>query len=238
MGAGEGGGRNPRAHLSPTRADKSVPPALSQEEQSQWEQLDELDALGSASSALNAATEGADKGGATPPNFVRRAERAARWQRPWVRVLLSFLALLLALALAGQWAWRQRDYLAVAHPQLAPWLEQACALLGDKLQAWHHIDAVKVEASGFNKVNAQEFRISVHLRNTTSLPVATPSVLLSLNNSDGQTVVRRVFSPAELGLPSSTLAAREQYMGNALVEVMDNDLSHAIVDYQMLIFYP
>ena len=172
------------------------------------------------------------------PSFVRRAEKAAKWQRPWVRVSLSLLALLLALALAGQWTWRQRDYLAVAHPQLAPWLEQACTLLGCKLEAWHHIDAVKVEASGFNKVNEQQFRINVHLRNATAFPVATPSVLLSLTNSDGQTLLRRVFSPAELGLPSSTLAAREQYMGNALVEVTDNDLSNAIASYEMDIFYP
>jgi hypothetical protein len=34
------------------------------------------------------------------------------------------------------------------------------------------------------------------------------------------------------------LAAQEQYMGNALVEVLDNELSNAIVDYQMLVFYP
>lgn len=202
-------------------------PQLNAQENDEWERLDALD---------DAPGPGAR--GQKAPSFVRRAEKAARWQRPWVRVLLYLLALLLALALAGQWAWRQRDYLALAYPQAQPWLERGCLALGCKLAAWHSIDAIKVEASGFNKVQDQQFRINVHLRNTAALPVATPSVLLSLSNADGQTVLRRVLSPAELGLPSSILAAREQYMGNALVEVLDNELSNAIVDYQMLVFYP
>ena len=77
-----------------------------------------------------------------------------------------------------------------------------------------------------------------HLRNAAKWPVATPAVFLSLKNSDGQVLVKRVFLPAELGLPSSTLAAREEYIGNALLDVADNELSNAIADYEMKVFYP
>ena len=172
------------------------------------------------------------------PNFVRRAEKAARWQQPWVRVLLWLLLLLLLLALAGQWAWRSRDYLAVAYPQLRPSLEQACGIMACKISAWHDVDALKVESSGFSKVREQQFRLNIHLRNAAKWPVATPAVFLSLKNSDGQVLVKRVFLPAELGLPSSTLAAREEYIGNALLDVADNELSNAIADYEMNLFYP
>jgi len=212
-------------------ADKPGRTGWNAQDEAEWEHLDALDDAGSHAGAASSTAS-------KQPSFVRRAESAARWQRPWVRALLWLLVLLLALALAGQWAWRQRDYLAVAHPQSKPWLEQACALLGCKLAAWHDIDAIKVESSGFNKVREQAFRVNVHLRNAAAWPVATPSVLLSLSNADGQTVLRRVFSPAELGLPSSTLAPGEPYMGNALVDVLDNELSNAIIDYQMLVFYP
>jgi hypothetical protein len=172
------------------------------------------------------------------PGFVRRAEKAARWQQPWVRVLLWLLLLLLLLALAGQWAWRSRDYLAVAYPQLRPSLEQACGIMACKISAWHDVDALKVESSGFSKVREQQFRLNIHLRNAAKWPVATPAVFLSLKNSDGQVLVKRVFLPAELGLPSSTLAAREEYIGNALLDVADNELSNAIADYEMKVFYP
>ena len=140
--------------------------------------------------------------------------------------------------LAGQWAWRSRDYLAVAYPKLRPSLEQACGVLQCKIQAWHSIDAVQLESSGFSKVREQQFRLTLHVRNAKSWPVATPALLLTLNNSDGQTLLKRVFTPAELGLPSSTLAAGEDYTGNLLVDVTDNDLSNAVADYQMLLFYP
>jgi hypothetical protein len=220
-------------------APRKNPHALSQQEHEEWEALDDLDHLGEAAAhqGVKRGEKGGQKNGKSP-SFVRRAEKAARWQRPWVRVLLSLLALLLMAALAAQMAWRQRDYLAVAHPQLRPWLEQACTLAGCKLGAWHDIDVVKVESSAFNKAGEQQFRVSINLRNAAAWPVATPSVLLSLSNADGQIVLRRVFSPAELGLPSSTLALDQQYTGSALLDVADNELSNAIVDYQMMVFYP
>jgi hypothetical protein len=213
---------------------------LTPDEHAQWEELDELDALDDISDATHLGTQSQAQEQKIPkaPSFIRRAEKAARWRRPWVRAVLALIALLLVLALAGQWAWRQRDYLALAYPQLRPSLEKSCLVLGCKLGTWHDIDAIKVEASAFKKVQDQQFRVNINLRNAAALPVATPAVLLSLTNADGQTLVRRVFSPADLGLPSSILAPREEYIGNALVDVTDNELSNAIVDYQVLVFYP
>jgi len=66
---------------------------------------------------------------APTPEFIRRAEHAARWRHPARRGLLAAAALLLVALLGGQIALHYRDHVAAAWPDTQPWLQAAAALL-------------------------------------------------------------------------------------------------------------
>ncbi len=194
-----------------------------------------------ADTVIQAEAEDGPEADAAPvlPSFVREAERAARWQRPWVRAVLGLAAVGLLLALALQYVWFKRDYLAAQRPALRPALAQMCAVLGCELAPWQAVQALRVEAAGFHKLTEQRYRLTVHLSNRETAPVATPHVLLMLRNVDGQDVIKRHFAPADLGLPSSTLAPEQEYRGAALLELQGGaEWAKAVQDYEVELLYP
>ena len=62
------------------------------------------------------------------PEFVRRAQRRASWERPMVRFALGLLALVLLAGLAAQGAHQFRDTIAARWPDTKPALQAWCAL--------------------------------------------------------------------------------------------------------------
>ena len=172
------------------------------------------------------------------PEFIRAAQRRAYWRKPGVRLTLYVLALLLTLALALQVVVFKRDYIAAAAPQSKPYLTQLCAYLACTVEPWRSTQSLILDESSFSKVRDTQYRVSVGLRNKARVPVATPHILLSLNDQDGQVLVRRVFKPNELGLPTHNLNASAEVSGQAVVEIENNELANEIVGYKLLIFYP
>ena len=61
------------------------------------------------------------------PEFVRRAERDARWRSPAMRGALSVISVVLLLLLGAQVAYHHRDELAARSPWAADLLGAACA---------------------------------------------------------------------------------------------------------------
>ena len=172
------------------------------------------------------------------PAFIRAAQRRAYWQKPSVRFVLYVLALLLTLGLALQIIVFKRDYIAAAQPQSKPYLTQLCAYLACSIEPWRSTKSLLLDESSFSKVRDTQYRVSIGLRNKARVPVATPHILLSLNDQDGQVLVRRVFKPNELGLPAQSLNASAEISGQAVVEIENNELANEIVGYKLLIFYP
>lgn len=177
------------------------------------------------------------------PSFVRRAERAARWRRPWVRAALALASVLLGLTLAGQWVWAERDLVAARHPALRPALASACALLGCELRAPRLLEALRVESSGIARVDKSDlYRLTVALRNLRGHDVALPAFELALTDTQGQLIARRVLSAAELG------ARGAQLNGNAemtLQNTLQVSLGAAagggapvVAGYTIELFYP
>lgn len=181
----------------------------------------------------------ADSPDASPsvvPSFVRQADRRAFWRRPGVRFLLGLLLLLATMALGAQWTYTERDRIAAQWPQTRPALERLCELAGCEVSALRRIDAVVIDGSSFTRLRADAYRLGIVLKNTATLDVAMPSIELTLTDTQDQTVVRRVLSPADLGA-GALLGAGAEWNGNVPL-ALDATQGPRVAGYRVLAFYP
>ena len=145
---------------------------------------------------------------AAKPSFVASADRAAKWRRPQVRLGLLLLGLLALLGLAAQVSHEYRNLLAAAWPESRPWLEQACVPLGCKVEAAQAIDSLAVESSGLVRVEKSNlYRLQVALRNRAGIDLAVPALDVTLTDSQGALIARKVLRMADLGVAQATIGA-------------------------------
>jgi len=170
-------------------------------------------------------------------SFVRQGRRRAYWRRPFVRLVLALFVLALGAALALQVAYQDRDRLAVAQPGLRPVLEHMCAFLQCKLEPPRQIESIAIDSSGFNRLRGDTYRLSFTLRNTGPVQVAAPAMELTVTDSQDQTLVRRVLTPAELGDPNHVIPAAGEWSRTVGV-VLDTGGSPRVAGYRLLAFYP
>lgn len=172
---------------------------------------------------------------AAKPDFLRRAERAERWRRPWVRALLGLGVLLGLGGLAGQVLHEYRDLAAARYPQLRPLLEQGCAWLDCRVGAARAIDSLAVESSGLVRVEGSElYRLNVVLRNRAGIPLALPALDLALTDRQGRLIARKVLRPGELGATAETLdAGAETTLAGTL-----RAANGPVAGYTVELFYP
>jgi len=169
-----------------------------------------------AEAGIEINSEPADDAASAPPpvaapEFLRQAERKARWHRPRTVVALSLLCLLLGLALALQAAVHFRDLLATVAPQTRPALQALCELAGCGVEPLRRIDDVVIESSALTSApNGSAVRLSVVLRNRGPLPLAIPSIELTLTDPAGQMLARRALSPSNFGVTTGTLPAASE----------------------------
>lgn len=173
------------------------------------------------------------------PSFVRRADRAARWQQPRLRAGLAAVVLLGLLGLLAQAGHSYRDLLAARWPATQPLLARACAALGCTVQPPRLIDALVVDSSGLLRVErSRVYKLSVTLRNRDLLPVALPALDLVLTDTQGRLVARRVLSLAELGQTQTSLAAGAELVLQATLQAPETDPGGSVAGYTIEIFYP
>lgn len=169
------------------------------------------------------------------PAFLQQAERAARWQRPGVRIALGLGCMLLAGLAVAQAAIAWRDPLAAHQPVLQPVLAALCQPLGCRVEPLRRIDRLAVESSGLTRVEgAPLYRLSVVLRSRADTAVRLPALDLQLSDAQGATITRRVLQPAELGVAGATIAAGQELPMQALLSAGDKRLA----GYTVEIFYP
>lgn len=169
------------------------------------------------------------------PEFVRQAERAALWRRPWVRALLGSAASLLVALLLGQAAYHYREPLAARSPTLAPALQAGCEWLGCRIGSPRALDHIRLDASDLSRTpQDQVLRFTADLHNTADHAVRTPALDLSFTDSLGQVVSRKVLLPAELGARGEAMAAGGQWRVDARLAVGDL----RIAGYTVEVFYP
>ena len=129
-------------------------------------------------------------GPAPTPEFVRRADRAARWRHPARRGTLAARRLCCWLALlGGQVALHYRDRVAAAWPAAQPGLQAACSLLGCRVEAPRRIDSLNVDSSGLVRMqDSPLYRLSLVVQNKAATAVRMPAIDLALTDSQGQTM--------------------------------------------------
>ena len=170
------------------------------------------------------------------PSFLRAALWRARWESRPVRLALVASALLLSCTLVAQATWHFRDVVAARWPSTRPGLSQACAWAGCRLEFPRRIDDISVESSSLSPANdGAAYKLSVVLRNRNALmPLALPSVDLSLTDTSGQQVARRALSPTDFGLGATPIAPGSETSLQMLLSTEGRRVS----GYTVEIFYP
>lgn len=173
------------------------------------------------------------------PSFVRRAESAARWRRPWVRALLALLLLVGLGGLAAQVAHEYRDLVAARWPALRPLLVAACEPLACQVGPARVIENLMVESSGLVRVERSAlYKLQVGLRNRSEIDVALPALDLTLTDTQGRLVARKVLQLSELGVTQATLAAGRELPIGATLQAQGEAASQVIAGYTIDLFYP
>lgn len=217
-----------------------TPPSSSQARDSQPFDSESFDLQRTAAADM-AAADGAEARldvpppAAATPSFLRRAERAERWQRPRVRASLAVLGLLGLLVLAGQLLTAWRDQVAARFAVARPLLEGGCALVGCSVGAARSIESLAVDSSGLVRVEKSSvYRLSVALKNRASIDVALPAIDLILTDGQGRLLARRVFRAEELGVTQTALGAGRDLSVQATVQTTTDTVAGYTID----IFYP
>jgi predicted Zn finger-like uncharacterized protein len=170
------------------------------------------------------------------PDFLHQADSAARWQRPRVRLALLGTAVLLGLLLAAQAALHHRDSIAARWPQVAPVLSTLCAPLDCRVEPLRRLDSLAVESSGLTQLdNVSLYRLQVSLRNRDDVPLLTPALDVTLTDSRGEVVARKVLSGLDFGSATPAYVAAGSEL--ALQAVLDAG-ERRVTGYSIEIFYP
>jgi predicted Zn finger-like uncharacterized protein len=169
------------------------------------------------------------------PEFLRRDEQSARWQRPWVRVLLSMALMALLAALTLQVGHHFRDNVAARWPAAVPLLTQWCDFAKCSIAPLRRIDDIAVESTTFARAAApDQFRVAVVLRNRGSLALALPSVDLSLTDASGNLLARKALSPQDFRAPSAVIEPG----GESQLQLVLAAGTPLVTGYTVEIFYP
>jgi predicted Zn finger-like uncharacterized protein len=168
------------------------------------------------------------------PDFLRRAERKARWQRAPVRFALAAAGAAAFAVLLGQVAHHYRDLVAARWPATRPALVAWCRLADCSLEAPRRIDDVAVDSTALTRaIGLDAFVLSVTLKSRSALPLAMPSVDLSLTDGNGRLVARRALAPRDFGTANVIAPGAE-----APLQVMLSAGSGRVTGYTVEIFYP
>lgn len=130
------------------------------------------------------------------PEFVRRGRQREQSGKT-VRIALIAASVLLLLALVLQSMVSFRDVLAARYPALRPALVSTCAVFGCKVGLPARPDALAIETGELITLGGNAYTFSTVLRNGGDLPLAWPSIELTLNDASDKPLVRRVFGPRD-----------------------------------------
>ncbi len=168
------------------------------------------------------------------PDFLRRAERRARWRSRPARLALMALCAAAALGLALQVVHHARDTVAVRWPATQPVLVAWCKAVGCSIDAPRNIDDVSVEHTDLTRAaGVDAFILSVTLRSHSAAVLALPSIDLTLTDGNGRLVARRALAPRDFGA-----SALLQPGGETALQLMLGAGGARIAGYTVEIFYP
>jgi predicted Zn finger-like uncharacterized protein len=162
--------------------------------------------------------------------------RRKHWQMAGLMVVL----VLLVSGLAGQGIYFKRNEIAAIYPQFKPALEEMCGVLGCRVSLLQNNDAIKIESSELqaDPDHPNLVALSAVLRNLARYPQAYPLLELSLTDTDGKTIARRLFQPKEYlekgAVPGKGMPANEEVLVKLNLDFTDL----GAVGFKLYAFYP
>lgn len=171
------------------------------------------------------------------PSFMAQGGKPAHGRSGLGKKSLLAICSLLTLALALQVLLLERDRIAAATPALRPWLVMGCEALGCTIAPLREIESIAIDSSAFTSVRPGVYLLSVTLKNTAAVELATPALELTLTDTQDHSLMRRVLMPAELG-GNKPLAGAAEWSTSLPIGVQANATLEKIAGYKLLAFYP
>ena len=162
--------------------------------------------------------------------------RRSRW--PWV-----LAALLAALAIGMQVAYRFRAELAASHPEADMVLRMVCRPLGCEVPLPRRPDLMSIDSSDLQADSRREGLIALNavIRNRARFPQDYPALELTLTDESDQPVLRRVLAPRDyLEAPRRDEQLRHGIAAGGETPLhlfLDTSRTRA-VGYRLYLFYP
>ena len=168
------------------------------------------------------------------PEFMAEPEPARR--RTW---LWAFAALLAAVALAAQAAYRYRAEIAAFMPEARAPLDAACQWLRCAVLLPRRAELMSLESSDLQADPRREGLIVLNalIRNRSRLAQEYPALELTLTDEAGQPVLRRVLLPADYLEPERSRQGIAPGGEAALRIYLDSSRARA-TSYRLYLFYP
>lgn len=156
------------------------------------------------------------------------------------RVLLALCCLLALVVLLLQVAREERDTLVAREPRLRPALQLLCQWSGCELSALRQIGAITIEGASFSREKDSDgYRLVFSLRNGARVPLAMPSIELTLLDTQERALVRRVLSPAQFGAAAVLGPGAESNTSLPLaLSGREAQGLSSVAGYNLIAFYP
>jgi len=169
------------------------------------------------------------------PEFVRRADRAERWRQPHVRAVLLVVIVAMTVLLLAQIGISERSQIAARWPSSTPALQALCGLAGCEVRPPAQIEALVLDSTQLRQTDAARvLRFEADLRNQARHAVLMPSIELSLTDSTGKLLVRRVLRPSEFAPGRDTLTGGQMLQVQTRLQIGDLAVSGFLAE----VFYP
>jgi predicted Zn finger-like uncharacterized protein len=150
--------------------------------------------------------------------------------RAW---LAPYGVLGLALLLALQLAYVQRDAMVAAWPASEPVIRHVCQSFGCQVEPLRDVEGLVIDSSSLVQ-RSDDHVLTWSVRNTTRRVVGATAMELSLLDPQGKLVLRTVILPAQAGAPQ-TLSPGQSWTGSLKVLVLPELV---FSDYRLISFYP
>ncbi len=173
-----------------------------------------------------------------PASFLRDFQNEPQPQQTPMRIVLVLAVVLLLLALGLQMLVQERNRIAVMAPAIKPALNWTGEILGFEITPLQQIESIVIDSSSFSKLRADAYRLAVVMKNTAQVPLALPSIELTLTDSQDQATMRRVFTSVEMGASTRDFAANSEWAAALTVNVRAVAGVERFTGYRVLVFYP
>lgn len=175
----------------------------------------------------------------TPVSFMLAPDSSSGDRQGRRPVLWWGLGVTLLFGLLFQGLYRERDQLASFAPELKPAMQAVCDVLDCRVSPVQHIEDLVIDSAEFHQVGQETFELRFSVKNKARFELALPSIELTLTDMADRPVLRRVFTPVELGAASvSSVAAGGFWSASVYLRVDAEAAGVRALGYRLLVFYP